>query len=87
MVYKCPLLTDIACGSRPSWGALATKRSSRFHASTAVKTRSRGAGVVHHLAVGAGETLRTRAQVVVGSGVLARAPVHAGFVSTAIIQI
>lgn len=45
------------------------------------------AGVVHHLTVDAAETLRARAQELVGGGVLARAAVLAGLVRTAVVQV
>lgn len=52
-----------------------------------MQTRSGGARVVHHLAVVAGETLGAGTQVRVRFGVLAGAPVLAGLVGAAVVQI
>ena len=55
--------------------------------SAAVKARSRGADVVHHLAVDAGKSFGTLALVLVRIGILASAAIAAGLPSPASIQI
>lgn len=53
----------------------------------AVKTRSRCANVVNHLAVGAGETFWALAKIFIWSGILASSSIHARFVCSTVIQI
>lgn len=75
----------MASQAGPSGRAGAVERSADVVrvASAAVETRRRGANVVHDLAVGAGETFRTHAHVLVGVLVNTSSSVLARFVSPA----
>lgn len=76
---------DSTGGARPSGRAFAVERSSGLHASAPVLAGSGGARIVHHLAVGPRESFGTSAEIGVGSGVLASAPVEARLVRATII--
>lgn len=80
-------LTNIARGAHPARAAFATERAAVFAAGAAVLAGRRGARIVHHLAVGAREAVRTPAQIVVGGRVLAGAAIHARLMGAAIVQV
>lgn len=67
--------------------ALALRGLAELQAGRPVQARIRGARIVHLLAGRPGETLRTRAAVLIGRGVLASATVLAGLVGAAVVEI
>lgn len=82
------VLTYLAGGSLPPLRTDTVKLSPLSLLTAAVvEARGGGARVVHHLAVGAGESLRTRAHVLVGGRVLTRAAVQTRAVRAAVVEI
>lgn len=82
-------LVDVggAIGAREAGGALAVGALAELPARRFVQARVGGAGIVHLLAGRPREAVRAGALVLIGRGVLARAPVLAGLVGAAVIEV
>lgn len=78
---------DLTRRSGPSRATLTPKRTSGFHASPVMRTRSRSARIIHDLAINSRKAVRTATQIFVRFRVLARAAVQAWLVGTAVVQI
>lgn len=82
-------LVDVDRAIRPgeAWRALALRHIAEFATGRAVQTGTGCARIVDILALGSGKAVRTRASVLVGLGVLARAAVLARLVGAADVEI
>jgi len=82
-------LVDVggAIGPGETRGALAVRGFSQFETGRPVQARVRRAWIVHLLAGRPGETLRTRAAVLIGRRVLARATILARLVGAAVVEV
>ena len=80
-------LTDLTAVTRPAGRARALELAAHVDARAAVLARARGARVVYHLTVVAGESLGTGAAVLVGPSVFAGAAIDARLVGATEVEI